>query len=379
HFWFNADNTLLDIADEFMEENPDIVIDVKNTAVATHLSELTTAIQTKETPDVFTMWPGVSIYPYYESDILMDLSDCDFVDEVNASALNASKIDGKVICAPVNTGYMGLAYNKTLFNSLDLSVPQNYSEFLTTLQTMKDNGISDPLILGKDMLLNFGSIMFTTDIYSANPNWDQEVKAGTKYFYDDNAKEVWKRLLIDLPEAGYCNFDTGINTDRMSKGAMAFLKGNAGYMQIGSWDISTLRELMKQPGANSEIGFIPWPGQTNGGSVLQASGEAFCLNAGIQGKQKQAAIKWLNYLMSDSVNRRICASIDSESAKVSVSVPVDPLISNIKTYLGNGTHGYMVWPLQVQNNLKELGNVPSAPSKLSKLDEVLRSLDAMWR
>lgn len=377
HFWVDADATLREIAEEFYEETG-IMVEVYNSSVANHLTDLNTRAQTDDVPEIFTMWPGASVPPYIESGVVADLSDSEWTGTLQQFATDASTYDGKLYLAPVNTTYLTLAYNVDVFNRLGLKAPQNQAEFEKILETLKnDSEVEVPFINGSDMLLNISSVMFTTDIYQKYPDFDAKVDSGEMAFNGEEVYNLYHKLLIEWPAKGYINADTALGTDRMGRAILDFLDGKAGIMSIGSYDIAVMNNMNT---GNTNVAMFPYPGVDNHGSLLAAAGEAFALSGYAEGEKREAAIEFLNYLMKPENNARICKSINSLSALKDVAVDADPILKPLEQYNDQPTHGWMVWPLEVQNNLKNLGDVlTAAPAdKEAVLKQVLDQLQEAW-
>lgn len=381
HFWPNADAAIKEIAAKFEKENPGIRVTVNNSSVANHYADLTQRIQSNDTPEIFTVWPGPSVNPYYDSGVLADLSAMPWANEINDTAKKVSTYDGKLMLAPVNTAIMAMAYNKDVFDRLGLQPPQNLADFERILQVLKDDpDVKTPFINGADFLLNDASLMAVTDIYGADPDFDAKISAGQEKFNGDKFTNLFKRLLIDWPAKGFVNEKTMTSTDRMSKAALEFIDGKAGVMTLGGWDVPVLNQLMD--GKKANIGMFPFPGENGKGNVLAAAGEAFALSANAEGAKKEAAARFLNYLMQDDNNAKICAAINSLSAKPLVKAEVDPILGTLSDYMTAPTYGFMAWPMEVQNNLKNLVNVlaggKDADAKLAILNKELQNLQDAW-
>lgn len=345
HFWTGAHETLQEIAEEFHEKTG-ITVEVYNSSVATHLTDLNQRVQSNDLPEIFTMWPGASVPPYIESNVVADLSDASWADTLQPFAQEASTYDGRLYLAPVNTTYLTLAYNKEVFDRLSLKAPENQAEFEQILETLKkDPEIEVPFINGSDFLLNVSSVLFTTEIYQSYPDFDEKVTSGEMQFNGPEVYALYKKLLIDWPEKGYINADTALATDRMGRAVMSFLDGKAGIMSIGSYDLEVLKEMNTE---DVPVYMFPYPAEDNHGSLLAAAGEAFALSGYAEGEKREAAEEFLAFLMTPENNARICRSLNSLSALQDVTVEAEDTLKALETYNDQPTHGWMVWPMEVR-------------------------------
>lgn len=377
HFWVNADETIKEIAQDFHDKTG-ITVEVFNSAVATHLTELNERVQSDDLPEVFTMWPGASVPPYIESNVVADLTGSSWADTLQPFAQEASTYDGKLCLAPVNTTYLTLAYNVEVFERLGMKAPESQAEFEAVLETLKnDPEVDVPFINGSDFLLNVSSVLFTTEIYQKYPDFDEKVTNGEMQFNGKEVFDLYKKLLIEWPEKGWINGETALATDRMGRAVLDFVDGKAGIMSLGSFDLEVLKEINTE---NTPIAMFPYPAADNHGSLLAAAGEAFALSAYAQGEEKEAAAEFLDFLMLPENNAKICKSINSLSALNDVPVDTADTLKALEAYQDQPTHGWMVWPMEVQNNLKNLGDVLTAApgEKEAVLQKTLDGLQEAW-
>jgi raffinose/stachyose/melibiose transport system substrate-binding protein len=378
HFWSTADATIKEIAKAFKEETG-ITVNVVNSQVANHLTTLNQRAQSDDVPEIFTMWPGPSVEPYIDSQVVADLSDVEWADSLKDFVVEAGTHNGKLYVAPVNTAFLTLAYNAEVFERLGLSEPANYAEFEQILEALKaDSEVQVPFINGADFLLNISSAMFASDIYQTYPDFDQQVTDGKMAFNGPEVEALYKKLLIDWPAKGYINAETALSTDRMGRAVLDFLDGKAGIMQLGSWDLAVLDEVNTK---GTTVKMLPYPAVDNTGSLIAAAGEAFALSGFAEGEERDAALQFLAYLMKPDNNAKICQAIASLSALKDVEVDVNPTVKNLERFTDQPAHGWLVWPLDVQNNLKDLGDVLTAKpeNKEKVLKDKLAVLQAAWK
>lgn len=97
---------------------------------------------TGEYPDIFILTPYAQVKQYAKNGTIMDLSDEPFVDKVYEGSLASVTYDGKVYGYPANYEYLGVFYNKDLFEKAGIStVPTTPNEFKEDCQKLKDAGI----------------------------------------------------------------------------------------------------------------------------------------------------------------------------------------------------------------------------------------------
>ncbi|MCL2752297.1 MAG: extracellular solute-binding protein, partial [Firmicutes bacterium] len=116
HFWVDVHSYLKNLAEMYSTQSG-LKINVELAPVTTYLTSINTNIQTDNVPEIFTMWPGASILPYADSGVLSDFNEIDmpFKARMYDFARNACTTGGSLYLAPVNNAFMGIAYNKAVF------------------------------------------------------------------------------------------------------------------------------------------------------------------------------------------------------------------------------------------------------------------------
>lgn len=379
HFWVDADDLLNEIAKEF-EKETGIHVLVTLSPVSTHLSDLNARVQMGSVPEIFTMWPGSSMPPYIESNVVADLTDLDseWIGRMSATARAASSYDDKLYLAPVNYSFMGVAYNKTMFDKNAWDVPQTMDEFEALLEKAKNTeGITAPWMMGNDCLVNVVYLLALSSIYQKYPNFDDMVTAGEITMDCPEMVDLYTRLYIDWPAKGYYNFDTCSGTDRMSKAAIEFLDGKAAFFRVGSWDLNILAELNEE---DIEIALMPIPGADNDGSALAATGEAFALSATAEGDKRGAAIEFLDYLMNIENNGKLCGTLNSLSPYQGVEIAANPVVGSFQSYVDDTARGWIMWSPAVQAKMAEAYDIILADEseKAQVLADHLALLQNVW-
>ena len=379
HFWVDADDLLKDIAKEF-EQETGIHVLVTLSPVSTHLSDLNARVQMGSVPEIFTMWPGSSVPPYVDSNVLADLTDLDaeWIGRMSQTAYAASSYYGSLYLAPVNYSFMGIAYNKSMFEAEGWELPNNMDEFEELLEAAKNvDGVTVPWVMGNDCLVNVVYLMALSSIYQQYPDFDDMVTAGEISLDCPEMVELYTKLYIDWVEEGYYNYDTCSSTDRMSKAVIEFLDGKAAFFRVGSWDLNIINELNQD---NIEIGLMPIPGADNDGSALAATGEAFALSAFAEGDKRGAAIEFLNYLMNAENNGRLCGAVNSLSPYDGVEISGNPIVDSFQQYVDETARGWIMWSPAVQAKMGEAYDIILAEEdeKAAVLQSHLELLESVW-
>ena len=140
---------------EYTEMNPNVTIEVTVLENEAFKSQLVTAMQAGDPPDLFQSWGGGVLWEFADAGLVRDISpelEGEWGDSFTAqAALNLYGQDGAYYGVPWTWGAVGLFYNRALFEEAGLdpdNPPETWEEFLAAVQTFKDAGIT-PIALGE--------------------------------------------------------------------------------------------------------------------------------------------------------------------------------------------------------------------------------------
>ncbi len=142
-----------ELADEYTAAHPNVTIDIQVNENEAFKTKLTALLQQGDVPDLFQTWGGGGLRQQVEAGLVRDITAdiADWKDEINAGALGMYEVDGKNYGVPFDLGLVGFWYNTESFEEAGITAPPTtWDEFLTTVQTLKDNGITPIALAGKD-------------------------------------------------------------------------------------------------------------------------------------------------------------------------------------------------------------------------------------
>ena len=137
-------------ADEFMEANPHVTINITVMENEAFKAALQTNLQAGDVPDLFQSWGGGGLREQVEAGLVQDITDASsgFVGNLSEGAVGLYQVDGVQYGIPFNLGMVGFWYNKDLFAEAGIDAPPaTWDEFLEDVQTLKDAGIT-PIAVG---------------------------------------------------------------------------------------------------------------------------------------------------------------------------------------------------------------------------------------
>lgn len=164
----------------------------------------------------------------YPEEYCLDLTGAGIdVSGLDERMLASTTADGKLLSLPMGQKLRGMAVNKTLLENEGLSVPQTWSEFLDTLDALKNKGytpIQGPQHFIGMMNYNMGMNLLNTDkdLYDAVMRGDAAAA--------DSFKAVFDRL-AELRDKGY--FSAEVNAeypeDNYDAAILKFFEGDVPF------------------------------------------------------------------------------------------------------------------------------------------------------
>src|SRR5690606_3787509 len=144
-----------ELADAFMEENPNVTINITVLENAAFKERLNTVMQANDPPDLFQSWGGAVLWNFADNGLVRNIApelEGEWYDSFAATAaLELFGQNGEYYGVPWTWGAVGMFYNKALFEQAGLdpeNPPATWDEFLEAVQTLKDAGIT-PIALGE--------------------------------------------------------------------------------------------------------------------------------------------------------------------------------------------------------------------------------------
>ncbi len=154
--WWHISNegAMLDLwqelANEFMEANPGVQINITVNENEAFKTALQTNLQAGDVPDLFQSWGGGGLREQVDAGLVQDITDASsgFIGNLNEGAVGLYQVDEVQYGVPFNLGMVGFWYNKDLFAQAGIDAPPTtWEELLEDVQALKDAGIT-PMAVG---------------------------------------------------------------------------------------------------------------------------------------------------------------------------------------------------------------------------------------
>ncbi len=146
-------NTWADLANKFVQANPDVSIEITVLENEAFKAKLATAMQSGSPPDIFQSWGGGVLKQYADAGLVQDLTPAlqqnGWGDSFQPAPLSLYSFDGKSYGVPWNAGMIGFWYNKELFQKAGIAAPPaTWTELLDAVKKLKAANIT-PIALGE--------------------------------------------------------------------------------------------------------------------------------------------------------------------------------------------------------------------------------------
>ncbi len=299
------------VADAYMEEHPNVNIEITILENEAFKSRLVTVMQAGDPPDLFQSWGGGVLWQFADAGLVRNIApelEGEWRDSFSAqSALELFGRNGEYYGVPWTWGAVGIFYNKALFEQAGLdpeNPPETWDEFIAAVEALQEAGIT-PISLGERekwpghfwwvyLAIRLGGEQAFLDAYNRTGSFASEpfIQAG----------EYLKQLIDMNPfPDGYLGLGYGDQ-------ATVMVNQEAAMELMGQWAPGFYRALTEDgSGLDEVLGWFPFPviegGEGNPSDVL-GGGDGFAV--GINAPDE--AVDFLRYITSVE-NQRAGAEI----------------------------------------------------------------------
>lgn len=262
----NQAKVLQDIAQKFMQENPNIKVNFSAPG-ANYEDLMKVKMASGHLPDVFSThgWAKIRYGRF-----LADLRDQPWVSELSPTIKDAvTDSNGKVYALPMDQDKSGPTYNVDILKQYGIAVPGTFDELVAACQTIvtKSHGQITPIhIGGADAwpIGNFFDYFATPSFISPQNNYKTTLLNGT--FNWSNWTPLAQKFQ-ELQQKGCLNKD--VLTAKYSDSVQAFADGKAVFGLYGPSVADDVRKI----NPNIHLGLMPIPSVVPGDAPTFAGGE----------------------------------------------------------------------------------------------------------
>lgn len=291
------------LEEKFNATHDDIYLKIESPNDA--MTILKTQFIREDYPDIIGIGGDINYSYFLDSELLMDISDLELLDEVKEAYLEADEelefvpTEG-VYALPYMANAAGVLYNKDIFEEHGWEIPNTWDEFIQLLKDIQAAGVQ-PLVFGYKDTWTCLAPWNALAIDLAPSDLCSQVNAGEATFAD-NYREIAEkqRELLDYT-------DTDVFAYSYNDACTSFARGQSAMYVIGSYAVPQIKSVNPDmnidsfvlPGSND-----PEENYLNSGNDLQFSIMSTCEN-------KEAAYEVLRFFYEDE---NIQTYIDDQSA-----------------------------------------------------------------
>ncbi|MET7896576.1 ABC transporter substrate-binding protein [Streptomyces mirabilis] len=280
----------------FKKANPEAKVTVTYADTDPYQSTLRTQLSSGTAPDVFFAWPGNgnagAIQVLAPGGYLQDLSGHSWVKDVPAGIKPVTQVEGKTYILPLT--YTGIAaiYNKKALADTGKSEPKTWTEVLRLCDAAKKKG-KVAFALGNQtswvtQLIDYALVSST--VYSKNPDFDTQQKAGKASFADSGWKTAMEKYLQMNKRGCFSKDPLGTSVDTANE---QVAKGDAvATVQV----LAVAGQIKAAAPEGTEFGTFALPATDDPADTKMpgAAGGAYAVNA--KSGKKDLADKFVDFL-----------------------------------------------------------------------------------
>ena len=327
------------MANKFMEENPDVIINTEYVAHDDYETKLKTLIAGDSLPDVF-LTKGDNLPTLVEGEMILPVLDDiksvpGWYESYVPGAFDDGTYEGEAYTIPFQMqANTVVVYNEKVWADCGYDeFPATYQELLEAVPKVKEAGYV-PIALGNSGQWVAEGALFNTFAYRyVDKAWFDGIKSG-----DGSAKFTdpqFVQALTDfqaLATAGAFNDD--MNSIDDSEMTAMYYNGTAASFINGAWAVSDIiKNCPEDIKANTRLCLMPSVDGQSGAreNVSGGAGWGYCLNSKLEGDNKKAAEAFLKYVTTGEY-ANVCLEQGYFSAAVSSGVDDSKLDPFFKEY-----------------------------------------------
>ena len=236
-----------------------------------------------------------------------------------ALASETMRSDSQIYAVPFASQTQLVIYNKAIFDANGLAEPQTWDELLAASQTLKDAGVI-PFANGTATAWQNETVTFGLGSSLMGKTFYDGLMAGTTDFTDP----AFTGALASVADLAAKYFPDGFIGLDYPSAQQLFSSGMAGMFVGGSYELATF----KTQNPDIELGVFPAPGKTAEDAKLVGLYFDGGYAANAAGANKEASLKFLNYLASQEFGQAFANTLNNISTIPGVTFD-NPLLAEV--------------------------------------------------
>ncbi len=290
------------IAEDYAQDHPGFALKLITTPDRpSYLQKYQTLATANQLPELF----DTDATPYAQKlarqgrmiDVAALLDDFGITDQFRPSALDYQRFDdGSLHMLPLEYGLEVFWYNKALFESAGVSVPQSLDDMPELCATLAGGG-TVPIALDGQDAWPLERYMAYHPFRTAGPDYIGALKKGDASFGDE-AGRLGIQWLHDLGAAGA--FQDGFSSVGYADAQNLFTSGRAAIYNIGTWELPSLATTELPEAMQEAIGYFTLPVVSGGATAADEYAAPSGIGAAVNAQTFDPLVKdFLRYVLEN--------------------------------------------------------------------------------
>lgn len=275
-----GENAYQTLADKYMDENPDITVELTELPNDGFAQALNTQLQAGNAPDVFYVTPGSGnawgLIPLAKAGYLEALTGSSVESTIPDTELSQFTVDGKIYGQALDLTVVATTANNTALEADGFTLPDTFDGVLDLCKqaAAKDKSL---YVVAGSMPPNTGLMAMSlaaSRVYAADADWNTKRAEGTTTFADTAGWKDTLQAVLDMNSAGcfqdgVAGADYSVITSQLGQGAsyVAFTPGaSAAGLEV------------EVPGSTFTVNAMPGP-TADATTFFASANNALALNA----------------------------------------------------------------------------------------------------
>jgi raffinose/stachyose/melibiose transport system substrate-binding protein len=320
-------NVHQDAQARFEKNHPGVTVNRQYISYTEYMVKLKAVLSGEEAPDVFQIpWAG-EYTELARSGKILPLTEHlkKGFPTFFPNIMKAISVDGEAWAVPLDLNTLQIAYNKTMFASMGLSVPRTKDELIAIAKKLAANGKFAVALGTKDLWA--GADVFFAQVAYTDPSHTRMAKADAgqiPWNSPDFLKAV--QAVTDYVKQGV--IAPGANSMDAFVGAQnLFVQQQAAmFYPVGNF---VTGGITKDVGDTFEWSLFPWPALARGGDALPTGGVAEMFVVSKDSKNTELALEFLRDMTNDAGKEVLVKNDFIPSSTYKGAVAMSPLYKNM--------------------------------------------------
>jgi raffinose/stachyose/melibiose transport system substrate-binding protein len=307
-FWHNHPewkDRVVAILKRFEAENPAIRIDLQEMPSAAYVPRMHTMLEAGAAPDIIALRAGGDVAAAARAGYIADLTGKLDVSSLTPTAVEGSKVDGKLYGVPVLGAYtVALFYNRDILDKHGIKPPATWDELTAACEALEAKHVVPMICPAQDISIpGFTYMLLASGVLGAEGF--AELRKGKRKLTDPDLMKV-TNFFRDM----YKFYQPGALGTAYTEGKALFALGRGAMMVAGSADYAGFTTT--NPKVN--LGVVPFPAAP-GGKLATVTGlqGIFAINA--KSKAMPQALTFLQWMLGKTAAQMVIDTITLSTSR----------------------------------------------------------------